>query len=173
MRKGIVVALGQRRDVASEQALAGLLTQQSDAQLRLASAQGLAGRENALPVLAERLRVESNQNVRLELMRSVGLIRNPAAMDVLADVAQTKGEPVSRQTAIQELGRSFGASALPVLGRVLKHPDEAIRRSAVAAMARVRTDEVVAILQRTAETDASALVSGAAAAALASMQSAP
>jgi HEAT repeat protein len=147
-----------------------LLSRQEDAQLRVASAQGLAGRANALPALAERLRLESSANVRLELIRSVGLVQTPAAMNALAELAQSQHDLLARKTAIQELGRSFGASALPVLSRILADANEDIRKSAVTAMARVKTDDSLALLQRTADTDPSATVSEAATAALVARQ---
>jgi len=171
LRKAVVVALGQRRDGAAEQTLGSLLNGQSDPQLRFGSAQGLAGRENALPLLAQCLRTESNQDVRLELIRSIALVQSPEAMNILAETAESQGgELLARKMAIQELGRSFGAKALPALSRLLEDPAEAIRKSAVAAAARVKTNEAAALLQRTADSDASTAVSQAATAALASAQ---
>jgi hypothetical protein len=163
--------LGQRRDGEAEQALTGILAQQDDAQLRFASAQALSGRETALPALTERLRTDSSPKVRKELVRSIGLIGSAPAMRALAEVARSRTDITVRQTAIQELGRSFGASALGVLDGLLNDPDELIRHNAVKALARVKTDQAFALLQQRATTDSSVAVREAAAGAVAALRS--
>jgi HEAT repeat protein len=167
LRKEMVVALGQRQEPKAAQVLADVLANSQDAQLRFASAQALAGRASALPLLAERIQREAHPEVRKELIRSVGLVGTPAAMNVLAGVAETPSDVAVRQAAIQELGRSMGANALQVLERLLSDSDEAIRKSAVNALTRVKTEAATALLQRAAASDASAAVRQAAAAALA------
>jgi HEAT repeat protein len=171
LRKEMVAALGQRRDGEAEQALTGVLAQQDDAQLRFASAQALSGRETALPALTERLRTDSSPDVRKELVRSIGLVRSAPAMRALAEVARSRTDITVRQTAIQELGRSFGASALGVLDGLLNDPDELIRHNAVKALARVKTDQAFALLQQRATTDSSVAVREAAAGAVAALRS--
>jgi HEAT repeat protein len=167
LRKEMVVALGRRPEPAAAQALAGVLANSEDAQLRFASAQALSGRQNALPVLAERLQREAHPEVRKELVRSVALIGTPAAMALIEGIAQSPADSGMRQAAIQELGRSFGAKSLGVLDRLLNDPDEAVRTRAVKAVARVKTEAATALLRRAAASDASAAVRQAAAAALA------
>lgn len=170
LRKEIVLALRQRPEPAAERALANILANDDDPQLRFASVQALAGRENALPLFAERLRSESHVDVRAELVRSVGLIGSEQARDMLAGVAQRPFDTTLRQTAIQELSRSFGAAALEDLNRLLNDPDELIRKSTVTAISRVKDGAAIALLQRAATSDASPTVRDNAAAALTSIQ---
>jgi len=173
LRKEMVLALGQRNDPASQQALAAILSRQEDAQLRFASAQALAGRESALPLLAECISKETSPEVRAELIHSIGLAQSPAAMNVLVAAAQGPLDVALRNTAIQELARSFGGSALDILDKLLRNSDEAIRLSAVKGVTRVQNDAATALLQRAAATDASPTVRSAATAALAKPTTGP
>jgi len=158
LRKEMVLALRQRPEASAEQVLTDMLANEGDAQLRFASAQALSGREKALPALAQRLRSETHSDVQRELVRSVGLVRNDQAKGLLAGIAHATDDSALRQTAIQELGRTFGARALDDLNRLLSDPDEAIRKCTVTAVARVKNAAATALLQHTASTDASPIV---------------
>jgi HEAT repeat protein len=166
LRKEIVASLGERKEIASTAVLAGILQAQDDARLRATSVQALSGRADALPLLTERIRNDTSKDVVMESIRSVGLIGNDNARNILAGIAQGSMDVAVRQTAIQELGRSFGAGALGVLEQLLGDPNEAIRENAVTAVARVRGDAAVALLQRTAASDSSQQVRAKAQAAL-------
>ena len=155
LRKEIVAALGQRQETASTAVLTGILQTQDDARLRAASVQALSGRADALPVLTERIRNDTSKDVVMESIRSIGLVGSDEARNVLAGIAQSTMDLAVRQTAIQELGRTFGAGALGVLEQLLSDPNEAIRQNAVTAVARVHSDQAVALLQRTATSDSS------------------
>jgi len=158
LRKEMVAALGKRQEPASAAVLTGILQSQEDPRLRAMSVQGLSGRAEALPVLSERIRTDASLDVRMESIRSVGLIGNQAARDALAGIAQGSMETPIRQTAIQELGRSFGESALGVFDSLLNDPNETIRQSTVKGIARVHTDGAVALLKRTASSDSSSAI---------------
>jgi HEAT repeat protein len=83
---------------------------------------------------------------------------NAARLIEPAVTTQSTMDLAVRQTAIQELGRTFGAGALGVLEQLLSDPNEAIRQNVVTALARVHSDQAVALLQRTAASDSSAQV---------------
>jgi HEAT repeat protein len=169
----MVVALAQRKEPAATQALGQVLNSSADPHVRFATAQALSGRAAALPTLAGRLNREPDPQVRKELLRSIGLVGNTAALAVLARAAQEQTDQAARQSAIQELSRSFGAQALGTLEQLLSDPDESIRTTTIKATQRVKTDAARALLQRVADTDASAVVRRVAAAALASATSIP
>lgn len=173
VQKEVVAALGSRKEDTAETVLTGTLKTQTDSRLRFSAAQALSGRAGALDNLADTIRSDADQNVRLEAIRSVGLVGDAAAQSTLAGFASdSSAELILRQTAIKELGRSFGESALPTLTSLLADPNEAVRLSVVKTVARVKTDAATALLQRAATTDASETVRETAAAILAAGQTA-
>lgn len=137
VRKEVVRAFGHREEEAAEQALAGVLSH-PDAQLRFAAAQAFSKRKNAVRILAKQLKREGDPHVRGELIRSVGLIGNQDALNVLAETAQSQMDRTVRKTAIRELSRSFGENGHVTLSKLLSDPDQEIRKSAAAAIARTR-----------------------------------
>jgi HEAT repeat protein len=142
-RKEMVAALGQRNEPASSAMLTDLLQNQQDPRLRAVGVQAMSGRADALPVLMERVLTDPSRDVRMESIRSVGLIGNQAARDELAGIAKGSMEASVRQAAIQELARSFGAGALEVVDGLLSDPEENIRTSAVKGIARIQTEYAV------------------------------
>jgi len=171
VRKEIVIALAQRKEVIAEQALAHILAEANEVTLRFAAAQALSGREGVLPVLVAQVQHESNPDVRQELVHAIGALGTASAQEALAGVARSSADLLVRQTAIQQLSRSFGESALTTLDGLLNDRDETIRRSAVKAVARVKADPATVLLQRTANSEVSSVVRDAALAALASIRS--
>lgn len=167
LRKEIVAALGKRQETASSAVLTGILQTQDDARLRAASVQALSGRADALPVLTDRIHNDTSKDVVMESIRSIGLIGNDEARNLLAGIAQSTMDLAVRQTAIQELGRSFGEKSLPVLQQLFSSPDEDVRVSVVKGIARVHTPQAVALLEQAAS-DSSPTVRQSAQAALAS-----
>jgi HEAT repeat protein len=155
LQREIVAALGQRQDPESVAILSQIAAGQTDPQLRFAAAQSLAGQPDALPVLTQLIQTETNPDVQKKMLLAVGAIHNDAAQRVLAGVAEGGMDVGIRQTAIQELARSFGADALGVFQQLLNDPNEAIRENAVTAVAQVHNDQAVALLQRTAASDPS------------------
>ena len=166
LQREIIAALGQRQDAESTAILGQIAASQTDPRLRVAAAQALAGRPDALPMLTQLVETETNPNLQKEMLLSVGAIHNDAAQRVLAGVAQGSQDIGIRQTAIQELARVFGAGALGVFQQLLSDPNEAIRENAVLAVAQVHNAEAVALLQRTAASDTSEQVRQRAQAAL-------
>jgi HEAT repeat protein len=154
-QREIVAALGQRQDAESTAIVSQIAASQTDPQLRFAAAQSLAGRADALPVLTQLIQTETSPDVQKEMIISVGAIHNDAAERALTGIAQGSMDIGIRQTAIQELARSFGAAALGVFQQLLNDPNEAIRQNAVKAVAQVHNDQAVALLQRTAASDPS------------------
>jgi HEAT repeat protein len=142
-RKEMVAALGKRNEPASSAVLTDLLQNQQDPRLRAVGVQAMSGRADALPVLMECILTDPSQDVRMESIRSVGLIGNQAAQDELTGIAKGRVESSVRQAAIQELARSFGPDALGVFDGLLSDPEENIRISAVKGMARIHTEQAV------------------------------
>lgn len=158
MQKEIIVALGKRPEGRSGQTLSGLLNS-ADNRVGMVAAQGLVGRPEAIPVLAEAVvSEETDSDVRREAIRSLGLAKSADAMGSLADVALAGRDNLVRLTAIQELGRSYGGSSLDTLEALLADPDEKIRSNAVKAIFRVKTPRAQSLLRRAAELDESAAV---------------
>jgi HEAT repeat protein len=170
LQREIVAALGQRQDAGSLAILSQIATDQTDPKLRFAAVQSLAGQPDALPVLAQLIQKETNPDVQKQMLLAVGAIHNDAAQSVLAGIAQGSMDIGIRETAIQELARSFGAGAVSVFQQLLNDPNEAIRQNAVLAVAQVHSDGAVALLQRTAASDSSEQVRATAQAALSAAQ---
>lgn len=73
--------------------------------------------------------------MRLEAIRAVGLTGNETGQTALLAVAQdNKQELIVRQTAIQELRRSYGTKAWAALQGLRSNPDPAIQTSAEKAL---------------------------------------
>ncbi len=158
LQREMVVALGQRQDAAAVEALGVIAASQTDERLRFAAAQALNGRADALPVLSQLIQTEMDPNVRKELILSAGAIGNDAALQVVAGIAQGAADLDVRQTAIQALGRDFGAGAFNTLKQLLNDPDQAIRLNVLTALGGLHNDDAVALLQKAAASDSSALV---------------
>jgi hypothetical protein len=154
----MVAALGQQPDAASVGVLAGILQSQADPPLRFAAAQALNGRADALPALAQLIQTETDPNVQKELIQSAGAIGNNAALQMVAGIAQGTLALDARETAIQTLGRDFGAGALNTLKQLLGDPDVAIRQNVLTALAAMHSDDAVSLLQKAAASDSSTQV---------------
>jgi len=154
--RAIIGALSQRPGAEVETELGRILVNEEDPRLRLACVQALSGRTDSLGTLAEHIRSDPNREVQLESIHAVGRIGNDAAQEVLAEIARSTMDLRLRQTAIQELARSFGGSGVESLQALLKDPDEAVRSNTVKALGRIRTDESEALLRLAAATDPSA-----------------
>jgi hypothetical protein len=158
LQREMVAALGQRQDAASVDALIGILQNQADPQLRFAAAQALNGQAAALPALAQLIQTEADPNVQKVLIQSAGAIGNNAALQVVAGIAQGAGNLDIRETAIQTLGRNFGAGALNTFTQLLGDPDVAIRQNVLTALAAMHSNDAVSLLQKAAASDSSAPV---------------
>src|SRR5260221_1480132 len=138
-RKELIASLAHRTEPAAIEPLSAVLTSQQQGGLQFSAVQGLAGRAEALPVLTATIENGNDQAVRLEAIRSVGLIRNDAAKNELITLAQGASlESIIRQTAIQELRRSFGPGAQDVLQTLSNDSEPAIRDTATQALAMLR-----------------------------------
>ena len=155
MRKEMVMALGRRDELASSQVLANVLANEQDDQVRFASAQALSRNVDSVPLLAQQLHADPSPNVQKELIHSLGKTGTDSAMSALESVALSQKELSVRQTAIQELARSFGAKSLHTLNSMLGDSDPAIRENVVSAIATIKTEEAVAILKQVATSDPS------------------
>jgi HEAT repeat protein len=161
IRRELAVALGRRPEPAATSALSGTLGGDADARLRFAAAQGLAGRADAIPALGASMRPDASEDVRREAVRSVGLAGGEAALALLAGVAGDDTTDFAvRESAIQELGRSFAERALGPLEALLASPDERVRAGAIGAIARVPGDIALALVRGVADGDPSPTVRG-------------
>jgi HEAT repeat protein len=110
-----------------------------EAGLQFAAVQGLSGRAAGLATLDTVIQSAGNQAVRLEAIHSVGLFKTDAAQNVLISLAQNASlEPLVRQTAIEQLRRSFGQGAVSALERLQSDPSPWVRDSASKALAVLR-----------------------------------
>ncbi len=166
LQREIIDALSLRHDADTVALLAQIAASSTDPQLRFAAAQSLAGRADALPVLTQLIQTETSPDVQKEMIISVGAIHNDAAEQALTGVAQGNLDIGVRETAIQELARVFGASALGVFQQLLNDSNETIRQNVVTALAQVHNNQAVSLLQRAANSDSSAQVRAKAQAAL-------
>ena len=132
----LIIALGHRGEPSVVEPLKRMLSSDTPGALQFAAVQALAGRADALPALETVIENGSDRTVRLEAIRSIGLIGNDDAKATLIDFAQAPAlEPLLRQTAIQELRRSFGAGAQGVLQSLSHDTEPAVRESASRALA--------------------------------------
>ena len=135
----LIIALGHRTEPSVVEPLTRLVSADEPGALQFAAVQALAGRAGALPVLEGVIQTGSDRIVRLEAIRSIGLIGDENAKAALVDFAQAQAmEPIVRQTAIQELRRSFGQSAEGALTSLSNDSEPAVRASATAALAMLR-----------------------------------
>jgi HEAT repeat protein len=135
-RQKLINSLAHRSESAAVNSLVGITTGNDPGGLKFAAVQGLSGRPGALATLDAIIENPGDMTVRLEAIRSVGRIGTDAARLTLAGIAQkTSLDTIIRQTAIQELRRSFGLSALDVLQKLTNDPDPAIRDTASQALA--------------------------------------
>jgi len=136
LRKELVTSLGQRfDDVGATEALRRTLSGDEDPQMRYAAAQALSGRSAAVEALVQRIESDGDKAVRLEAIRAVGLTGSDAGQAALVAVARDGGQELTvRQTAIQELRRSYGTKARAALEQLGESADLEIRASAEKAL---------------------------------------
>jgi HEAT repeat protein len=158
LQREIIDALNLRHDADTVALLAQIAAEASDSRLRFAAVQGLAGREDGLSALQQLMQTETDPEVQKAIVLAVSGIHTDAAQSLLASVAQGAMDPSIRESAIQALARSFGAGALSVFQQLLNDPDQGIRENAVTAVAQVHNNQALALLQRTASSDASEVV---------------
>jgi len=168
LQREIIDALSLRHDADTVALLAQIAAEASDSRLRFAAVQGLAGREDGLSALQQLMQTETDPEVQKAIVLAVGGVHTDAAQRLLASIADAPTTDTTiRKSAIQALARSFGAGALSVFQQLLNDPDQGIRENAVTAVAQIHNDQALALLQRTASSDASELVRQKAQAALA------
>ena len=132
----LIIALGHRTEPSVVEPLARVLSSTQPDMLKFAAVQALAGRADALPALETVIENGADRTVRLEAIRSIGLMGNGDAKATLIDLAQAAAlEPLLRQTAIQELRRSFGAGAQEALASLVNDTEPSVRASATMALA--------------------------------------
>ncbi len=141
MRKEIIGSLAERPEAEAGDAIADILDNEEKSRLRFNSVQALSGREGSLDTLADHLRNDPNRDVRLESINAVARVGSDAARNVLAEVAHGDTDVRVRQTAIQELARSFGDAALADLQILMEDPNKTIRKNAARAMQRIQPQE--------------------------------
>ena len=138
-QRALVTALAHRQEAQAVEVLSDVLAAQWPTGVRLAAVQGLAGRPAALDALSLAIRSDADQTVRAEAIRSLGLIGDEAAGKVLLRVAQDNElEARLRQTAIQEMRRSFGPGAQATLEALSQDTDPIVRQSAGQALSMLR-----------------------------------
>ena len=143
-QKALVTALAHRQEPQAVEVLSDVLAAQWPTGVRLAAVQGLAGRPAALDALSLAIRSDADQTMRAEAIRSLGLIGDEAAGKVLLRVAQdTELEAPLRQTAIQEMRRSFGSGAQATLEALSQDTDPIVRQSAGQALSMLRRNPAV------------------------------
>jgi len=160
LQREIVGSLGRRSGEEVNTILQGILDSQQDVRLRAATTQAMAGRAESLDALQSLVSSPSESpDVQSEAIRSIGLIANESAMAALTQVAANSAYKLPlRKTAIQELGRSFGAASMPALTILMESQDEAIRYTVVKSLAKVESPEAMEFLQSVAKNDTSAAV---------------
>ncbi len=160
-RREMLLALGQRSEPDAHATLVAVLKTDADPSDRVAAAQALAGRANALAQLAESMGSDPDPAVRLKAVASIGRIGGASARNALGEAARNQGlDEQLRLFTIHELGRSFGDGAVEVLGEILRDPAPAIRKAAVAAFGRLRSQSALAFLRAIAEQDPSPAIRG-------------
>ncbi len=130
-RQKLISALAHRPESAAGDTLAGVLSGSDPGGLKFAAVQGLAGRPGALTTLDTIIEGGTDVAVRLEAIRSLGRIGTDTARLTLVGIAQkTALDVLVRQTAIQELRRSFGSAAVQVLTALTQDPNPAVGNAA-------------------------------------------
>lgn len=132
-----------------------------DGRVRRAAVRALwkLGGPAAIPTLAGLL-PRTDPETQMEILFGFGQVHHPAALPALAELAQNSGVPLRLRTkAVETLGLLGDASALPVLGEVLKRkgriftssePPE-LRLAAARALKALEVPEAVRLLQAIAE----------------------
>jgi HEAT repeat protein len=134
-RQKLITALGHRSESGALNSLVGITTGSDPGGLKFAAVQGLSGRAGALAALDAVIENGTDLAVRLEAIRSIGRIGTDAARQMLVKIAQNASLPsIIRETAIQELRRSFGSVVIPVLQALTNDPDPGVQAAAAQAL---------------------------------------
>jgi HEAT repeat protein len=134
-RQKLITSLGHRSESGALNSLVGITTGNDPGGLKFAAVQGLSGRAGALAALNAVIENGTDLAVRLEAIRSVGRIGTDAARQTLVTIAQNASLPsIIRETAIQELRRSFGSVTIPVLQALTSDPDPGVQSAAAQAL---------------------------------------
>lgn len=132
-----------------------------DGRVRRAAVRALwkLGGPASIPVLAGLL-PRTDPETQMEILFGFGQVHHPAALPALAELAQSSGAPLRLRTkAVETLGLVGDASALPVLGEVLKRkgriftssePPE-LRLAAARALKALDVPEAIRLLQAIAD----------------------
>lgn len=89
------------------------------------------------------------QPVRLRAVEAMGAYASPEARTFLLRLIHERGaSPILVREAIEALGQSQGASAIPVISPLLSSPTRAIRESAIEALGAIGTPAAHAQLTR-------------------------
>ncbi len=109
--------------------------------VRLAAAKtiGVAGDPSATAVLVRRLEIEEDEGVQAELLRAIGRLNAPEALEVLAKYAEPGGllkrrTPYVRSAAIEGLGHLTRPEARGLLELYRQEKEPTVRRAAEAAL---------------------------------------
>lgn len=139
VRRETIIALSK---FGGEEAVQQLLVGLGDAEpsLRAAAALGLGLTKAATAVapLLKRLGEETDQETAVETIRALGRIGDPRAVAALADRANggslfSRTPLPIRLEAIRALGEIGGEGARPVLHRLMRDRNEAVREAAIKA----------------------------------------
>ncbi len=134
-------SLGALRVAQAVPALAEAL-KDPDSGLRrtAAGALGQLPSSASVPVLQSALAAEKDQEVRAELVRSLGLTGDPGAADTL-DAGLKDPDPGMRLQAAQALARLGRSDGMPAVLEILKSPQTDLRRRAASVLAVIGDDK--------------------------------
>ena len=140
--------LGKRGDMPALKDLGLVLSLEQDPMLRRMAVMGLgsAGRDEAVPALAFALG-DRNASVRAQSLRALAKIEGAAAQVAVIEALGDEAAMV-RAEAVRVLGLRGGEDAVEALRDVLlDETDPAIRRDAVAALAKLPGEEAAFALE--------------------------
>jgi HEAT repeat protein len=140
VREAALLALAEigTRDIVRP-AMPALKDESVVVRLAAARAIGVAGDASATAVLVRRLDAEEDEGVQAELLRAVGRLNAPEALDVLAKFAEPGGllkrrTPYLRSAAIEGLGQLTRPEARALLELYRQEKEPTVRRAAEAAL---------------------------------------
>jgi HEAT repeat protein len=137
---------------------AGSLSQRRGA----ATALGIMGCEDAIPLLLAAVDPESPSTLRSAAVDSLGAMGHLPAAEPLAVLAENDTEPNSlRAHAVRALGRIGSPESLPIVSRLAQSPSEAVRLRAAQALGSFRSPEAVTRLDAMTDDRSTAIAQAA------------
>jgi HEAT repeat protein len=99
--------------------------------------------------------------VRVRALTSLHLFPNATSQAVLEQALQApETTDVARRTAVKAYGAGFGQAAVPLLGKLIDHPDLHTRNAAARMLGQIRGEPSLRTLRRRLGQEGSALVRG-------------